>query len=824
MSDDKLERAIHEIQSEAADPAVVERAAQRVWANLSAAEAAPIRGCAGFQTLLPDYRAGKLPEARALLVKDHLHECVACRQAFDTACGKVVTMPEPKKRVVWPAYFRWAIAAALALTVGLGTLAVWNQAGGNRGRMTVTALEGALFRVAGAELQVVKAGEELAPGIELRTGRGSRAALRLGDGSTVEMSERASVSVDATRRDTTVRLGLGQIIVQAAKRRSGHLYVAARDCRVAVTGTVFSVNSGLKGSRVSVIEGEVRVSQPGSESVLRAGDQIATSTNMSPVAMKEEIAWSRDAAKHMAVLQELSAVQRKIAEIPLPGVRYSSRLLPLLPANTAVYGAIPNLGSFLGEAHQIFRQRVQESAVLREWWDQKMEGKNGPKPEEVIAKIRAVADFLGDELVLAAIRDEKGKVSSPIFLAEVKKPGLRELLEKDLHAPSDLKIVIEEDLAAFSPDTNVLHAVAARTGGFEPTPFGQSIAAAYRAGVGMLFSADLESITQTASKERETPPGISELKYLMVEQKETSGRTETRAALSFDGARAGVATWLAPPAPIRALDFVSPEASLAVAATMKNPAAVVDEVFAWLEKSDPQFRQKLAEGEAKLGFQVRDDLAASLGSEFAFAVDGAVLPPAWKLAVEVYDTARLKWTLDKLVEAANREGAKKNHQPATTSQETLGGRTYYSIKLPDGKKIGEVHYTFVDGYLLAAASRGLLDLAIQNRVTGYTLTRSAGFTALVPRDHHSNFSAIAYHNLASVAGAVGEWLSPEQQQAAKRFAAELKPTLVAAYGERDRITLASTGSIFSLTGNRLGLAQFLGVQKRGTRAAKPAYR
>ena len=37
------------------------------------------------------------------------------------------------------------------------------------------------------------------------------------------------------------------------KRTSGHLYVKTPDCRVAVTGTVFSVDSGMKGSRVAVL-------------------------------------------------------------------------------------------------------------------------------------------------------------------------------------------------------------------------------------------------------------------------------------------------------------------------------------------------------------------------------------------------------------------------------------------------------------------------------------------------------------------------------------------------------------------------------------------
>jgi hypothetical protein len=99
--DPALEQAVTEIRDESVDPAVIEAAAGRVWAKLSAAAAQPGNGhnhigdhnigsCSAFQALIPDYRAGRLSAARALLIKDHLHECVACRKVFE---GKVVAMP-----------------------------------------------------------------------------------------------------------------------------------------------------------------------------------------------------------------------------------------------------------------------------------------------------------------------------------------------------------------------------------------------------------------------------------------------------------------------------------------------------------------------------------------------------------------------------------------------------------------------------------------------------------------------------------------------------------------------------------------------------------
>src|SRR5437868_4349969 len=85
--DPRLEAAIGEIREAQVDPAVLDAAAARVWSGVvKAAEPRAverIRSCADFQALMPEYRAGRLPEARALLLEDHTHECVACRKALE---------------------------------------------------------------------------------------------------------------------------------------------------------------------------------------------------------------------------------------------------------------------------------------------------------------------------------------------------------------------------------------------------------------------------------------------------------------------------------------------------------------------------------------------------------------------------------------------------------------------------------------------------------------------------------------------------------------------------------------------------------------------
>src|SRR5207249_1700574 len=176
-------------------------------------------------------------------------------------------------------------------------------------------IHGILYQVSWTGEHPISAGEGLAEGEKIRTPGGSEATFRLMDGSLVEMNERAEFSVTMRRKDTTIHLDRGNIIVQAAKRQTGHLYVATRDCLVSVTGTVFSVNSGTKGSRISVIQGEVRVAQSGATQILHPGDQLSTSPNLNQVPVQEEISWSRDLDKHLALMAEFTHFQHKLATV-----------------------------------------------------------------------------------------------------------------------------------------------------------------------------------------------------------------------------------------------------------------------------------------------------------------------------------------------------------------------------------------------------------------------------------------------------------------------------------------------------------------------------
>jgi hypothetical protein len=124
--------------------------------------------------------------------------------------------------------------------------------------------------------------------------------------------------------------------------------------------------------------------------------------------------------------------------------------------------------------------------------------------------------------------------------------------------------------------------------------------------------------------------------------------------------------------------------------------------------------------------------------------------------------------------------------------------------------------TFDGGYLVAAASRGLLDRAIGVRESGVSLPRSSEFQHLLPQDGNLDFSGVFYQNLSGVLGPLAQaaqrmgGLSGPEGEVAEAMAAETRAGLALLYGERDRIVLSSRsdGGLFSA-----GLRSLVGLNE-----------
>ena len=860
--DADLEQAISELRAQEPDAKTLSLSAQRVWQRLQTGQGAIsavqlIRGCADIRSLLPAFHRQELPQTRVLIVRDHLRECLSCRshasgRGVDGA-ATVGWQMEPGARG-----FQWSLVrlsfGAAAVAVLLAAVWIgrnWYFAGPPGTRARVDSIEGQAYRIGPAGERALKLGDEVGEGEFIRTGANSHAKVRLLDGSQVEMNQRAELAVRASRRDTTIHLDQGSIIVQAAKRHTGHMYVIAPDCTIAVTGTVFSVNSGTKGSRVAVIEGEVHVEHAGVESILHSGEVVATTQSVGVVSVREEIGWSSDLDHELALLAEFSKLRTKLEDIQTPGPRYESKILPLLPTDTVLYIGIPNLGAALQQANQIFQQQLSQSTVLEDWWNKSGKSDQHPTPQELIDQIHAISQYLGDEVVITARASSVSDSHRPVLLAEVRQPGLKDYLQQHLsnalksgQGTGNLRVVDAQSLPSLSgdergmimlirPKTLVVGGDAASvrqmsaqldsgTTLFAETDFGQRIANVYSRGTETLVAANLGQIVESVHAKQEESQalrnsGLNDIKYLIATRGESASQGDNRITLEFNGQRHGMASWLAAPAPMGSLDYVSTNAGAAVSFVAKQPALMLDDIFSTIGASDPNFKQGLARTNAELGLDLRNDLASALGGELTLALDGPVLPtPSWKALIEVNNSGSLQLAIDKLVQSFNLDAQKSNRPGVTINQAQVGGRTFYTIESQVGGLSTEYDYTFADGYMIMAPSRALVLGALQTHANGTSLGRSASFRALLPKDNQANFSAMIYQNLSPILKPLASQLTSGQFALLQQLAVDAKPSVFCAYGESDRLEVASSGKLFDLNPGLPTLIHLLGLSDHGT--------
>jgi len=834
-SESLLETAIQAVHSDVPDAMQISASANRVAERLGidsthSSAFSAIESCDDVQHMFGSYRAGTLPEASAMLIRVHLRDCGECYRSY--AAG-----PE-KARLDWSAppmararswnlrAFRWALAptfAVLALTFVLYR-AFWQVPPGVRAE--VESIDGSASRISDGGDAPIAPGDKLNEGDRLRTSAGSHAVLRLSDGSAVEVNERSVLSVGARGRNMTLAVDNGAVIVQAAKRTSGHLYVKTPDCRVAVTGTVFSVNAGIKGSRVAVLEGTVHVMHAGIDTVMHAGEQVSTNDNVRAEPVDREIAWSRNLDKYLPLLAQLSTLQHRLDSIPAPQLRYTSDLLGRVPANTLLYVSIPNLGNFLAQANDIFHDQLKQSPALQQWWESGSQH-NTAQLDTLVNQVRQVSEYLGDEVVVVGVQQQGSPRSTPGFavVADLQRSGLGDELKAV--APS-ITVFDEASLATAQPLTQDRHGLFAlvrqqevvfsssiamlkqmnaqlnsNASGFASGDFGQQIAASYSRGAGVVLAADLHQMLQTASERGHANvhsqnalqnSGIDGVRYLIAEHRERDGVPENHVNLQFAGTRQGAASWLAGPAPIRSLEFVTPNAAIAVAFLSKNPVDIADDMMKMAHASGAS-GSGLSDAEAKLQISVRDDLAANLGGDFLFALDGAVLPtPAWKAVVEVRNASQLESTLERLAATGSQMGGSHAHKIAIQSSES-DDRTFYAINdTTSGATV--MQYTFADGYMIMAPDRAHLMQALQTHASGNSLARSAAFKALLPKDENVNYSAIAYQNLGPVLTPLLTHFSGERAQALTQLAADGRPTAICAWGKDNRIEAGSNTRLF----------------------------
>jgi hypothetical protein len=565
-----------------------------------------------------------------------------------------------------------------------------------------------------------------------------------------------------------------------------------------------------------------------------------TSRSQTKDASTPDAAFSEALKKYPGLLSELGQLFEKLKHnVQFPAERHQSELLPLLPASTTFYAAFPNYGEPAHQALMTFRDELKQSAVLQNWWQQSDMAKAGPQIESSIDKFYELSQYLGDEIVLAG--EAEGSAPSVVFVAEVRKPGLKDFLQqvlKDLPdkstsnvrvldlqelatakteakseaktMPGGLVILVRPEVVVAGSDLivvrNINRLLEARTsttqtttqittGEFTSTPFGQRLVRTYEGGASVVAAADLHKLISKLpagkpdSQKMLERSGLKDVKYLVWDHKSVAGPNSEKEPLgeielSFTGPRHGAASWLAAPAPLGSLDFVSPKSVLVGGVTLKNFGEIFDDLRAFSADSNPSAFATLPAMEQAMHVNLRDDLLSQLQGEIAFALtDFTPEHPEWKAILRVNDSDRLQKTLSKLLLSA----------PVVARQSEEEGVTYHSLMVPSSPKPLQVVYAFVDGYLIVASSHDSAAEAVQLHKSGESLAKSAKFLESFPPGYAREVSALVYEDASAMTAFRLRQLSPDMAQAISRLIPSTAPIVFGAYGEERSIHGFSAG-------------------------------
>ena len=791
MSEDRLERALHEMSAEDVDAGTIETARARVWEKVTNPGGAV---CAEFRQEFRAYLGKELGASRRLLVEDHLSRCPSCRTRIAEMKGErtVIAMPA-RSSSRWVRRGMLAAAAALLIAivyVGRGTIDAMMAPAGPRA--TVVSAEGGLYRVAAGALE---AGAAIGERESVRTGPGAHAVLQLADGSTVDVNERTELFVSAAWSGQAIHLQRGDIIVKAAKQRRGSLRVLTRDSIASVKGTIFAVSAGVGGSVVSVVEGSVAVNQPGRELVLSPGGQAASIPALAS-SVAQAVSWSPDSQQYLELLASLVKIEGELASSPAE-LRRNSALLPYLPAGAGVYGAVPNPGLTISRALALAQEQSTQNATFAAWWNSEA----GLELRQIADRIQSVSPLLGEEIVFSVSVAGTNEVV-PIVMARVQ-PGKRAELASTVQglfeaAGEAASYSISDDLIVASDSPSHLAWATAHLGQGSSSAFAAAIGERYQRGVGWLVGMDAAALITIAAGD-DAPPvelmAMTGMKYVFLEQRAPAGAEENEVTFGFQGQRTGMASWLADSGSGGAAEYLPADALLAGYVSTREPLQMFEELTAQITSSEPDFANGLATLDEKLGAGFVQNLTAAVGTEAALALTGfSASGPTWVMASVANNAAVIDSSLLKLVEAFNAElGPDQQSKRILFEQESAGGRTWNTVK-PGGLPLG-ITWTYDAGYMVAASDRAVAERAIATRNGGSPLVWSPDFLAQLPSSAGLHPSGFAWLNTRG-AFAMLSPLAPSP--ALGELMARRDPILVVFDGSAEQIHAASRTRISGL--------------------------
>jgi type II secretory pathway pseudopilin PulG len=557
---------------------------------------------------------------------------------------------------------------------------------------------------------------------------------------------------------------------------------------------------------------------PPAQGTRKAAPHKPAATNGGSVGVQvpgSDMSWLQDLLKNKELMADLNKFAEHLKDtVQYPAARNQSKVLPRLPESTLFYVAFPNYGETAQQLLQAFQQELKESTAMRDFLQKNKLEATELTIENGIQEFYSLSQYLGDEIVITGKME--GKEPAFLMIAEVKKPGIKELLEKlniemfpskgdrmRVLEPQELAsgdasgkmpiALVRPDLLIIGfnlPSVRELNAQIDRDGlKLSSSPMGQRIAQAYQGGTNSIFGVDLHKviglIPQTKPQDREMldKTGFADAKYLVTENRMNAGRSANQMELAFNGPRHGVASWLAAPAPMGGLDFVSSNAAMAVDMILKNPAQIFDDI---VDMAPPGAFGNLSQMEAGLNVNLKQDVLSKLTGEVDFEMQMPVMPPgqssgmtvvnpgAFKVILHVLDPTGLQQTLARLLTMAPMQSGKREED----------GVTFYTLTSPTtAGKTTEINYFFLDNYLVIASDAAAATEALRQHRKGESLANSAKFREALAPGQLANASLIMYQNAGQTFGPMLAQMPPELRELMPKGQIDTKPNVYYIYGE-----------------------------------------
>ncbi|MFH0795011.1 MAG: zf-HC2 domain-containing protein [bacterium] len=223
-----------------------------------------------------------------------------------------------------------------------------------------------------------------------------------------------------------------------------------------------------------------------------------------------------------------------------------------------------------------------------------------------------------------------------------------------------------------------------------------------------------------------------------------SGRGTNQAfRVGFVGPRQGAMSWLDAPAAMGSLKFFGPDTHILLAARIKRPQVMFDDVVQWIVEDEGGTWR----GENSPEFFLVHELASCFGNEFAIGLANPVLPiPNVTVAIEVIEPFKVHDLLLDVIDAINL------HDKSTTLKvvsEEYRGHLIMTLLSKDWHF--PISYVLLDDYLIFGPGDAFVRHTVDIYHEQHSILDESGFQALLPETGRINFSALLYQDITRVA-------------------------------------------------------------------------